>query len=639
MRLLIETLGDLWSLLDRRGRLIVGGLVLMLIVSGAFDMVTLVFLFGYLAALAGNLASTSQGAFDANPIAEIYLRIAGGAENFALVAGFVLIGIFLLKNLIGLATSFCLMRFAMKRYEALATRLFRAFLTTRYDLFLRRGTIGPQQILASAVNVFRTSFVPALNALSDIAIFVTMTLVLMLILDPALVLAAGTAIGAGGVLFLVLTKRLSEALGARRVAADKRQRQVTADAFGGLVDIRLGGHEDEALRVFARNAGEFALTDRRNRTLDMAPRAFNEVLLSGGIVLASLWFAASEEGLTAALSSLAVLGFAGLRMTAAMSRLAAALQRMRENRPERQQLFAAIRENAPWLLQSVETSGPRPGLSLGSSLGPSLKPGLGDYRANSRPLAPGVSGRLARHLVLEDVRYAYPGSTGAALSGVSLEIAQGQFVGICGPSGGGKSTLALVLLGLLPPDRGRVVCDGWDVFAHIDDWHANLGFVSQTPFLPQGTVREIVAFGAAPGTVDDARVWRALEDAQLDGMIRARPDGLETRLGEAGAFASGGERQRLAIARALYRDPEVLVLDEATAALDTATERAVSSAIERLSGKRTVIAIAHRLSTIREADAIHVVEAGRIAASGRYDELVRTSPLFRGLAHDQESAL
>ena len=193
-------------------------------------------------------------------------------------------------------------------------------------------------------------------------------------------------------------------------------------------------------------------------------------------------------------------------------------------------------------------------------------------------------------------------------------------------------------MGLIRPDKGRVLCDGWDVFRHPSAWHSNIGHVGQTPFISPRSVRENVAFGYDPADIDDARVWRALELASLADVIRARPGGIDADVGEEGMLVSGGQRQRLNIARALYRDPGILVFDEATAALDTATERTVTEAIGRLSGARTVIAIAHRLNTIRDADMIHVVDGGRIVASGTYADLETGSEAFRRLVHGEEKA-
>ncbi|HSG35520.1 MAG TPA: ATP-binding cassette domain-containing protein, partial [Sphingomonadaceae bacterium] len=248
------------------------------------------------------------------------------------------------------------------------------------------------------------------------------------------------------------------------------------------------------------------------------------------------------------------------------------------------------------------------------------------------PLPAGASPTLADAIRLEGVSFTYPEAASAAIDNVSLAIPAGSFTAFCGPSGGGKSTLALIIMGLLRPQAGTVTCDGWEIQRHLSAWHSQIGYVGQSPFISGRSVRENVALGLRPEEIDDEAVWQALEAAAIADFFRGKPRRLETPLGEEGGLLSGGQRQRVAIARALYRHPAVLVFDEATAALDTATEREVSEAIARLRGDRTVIAIAHRLTTIEAADTIHLVEGGRIVASGRYEELLGDNEKFRDLA-------
>ena len=609
MVLLFSTLRDLWRLLDNRGKWLACFLVFMLMISGAMEMGSVFFLFGYIAAL----SDIDAGSY---PVSHVYRILADGLDGmaFVAVAGLAMIFAFALKNAVGLLTSFYLMRFAMKRYEWIATRLFEGYLNTRFEIFTKRGSLVPQQVLASVSGVFQSSFNPALEAMSDIAIIATMLGTLMLVLDPLPVIVAGSALGLGGGFFLATTRRLSRELGARRIEAQSGLAHTVLDGFRGLIDTRLGNLQGMVVARFARRAGEFALVDRRARALDLTPRALNEMLLACGVVAAALYFSSSPDGIQGALPVLAVMGFAGLRLTSAMSRLASALQRMREGEPARERMMAAIEDTAPALLDG--------GTARAAD----------DYLAEDEPLPAGCSGHLVDRIAVEGVSFTYPDATEPAIRDVSLEIPRGSFVGLCGPSGGGKSTLALIIMGLIRPQQGRVLCDGWDVFRHPRAWHANIGHVGQAPFISPRSVRENVAFGFEPAEIDDARVWRALEMASLADVIRNRPEGLDADLGTEGALISGGQRQRLIIARALYRNPDVLVFDEATAALDTHTESEVTAAISRLSGEKTVICIAHRLSTIRDADVIHVVEAGRIVASGTYAELAETSPAFQKIA-------
>ena len=611
--ILIETFRDFWLLLDRKGRAIAGLLVVLLAISGALEIAGMLFLFGYIAALGG-----VDSANRLQEIAGIYQYFAGGLDGvqFALVAGAVLVAVFAIKNGLWLLSSFAVLRFALKRYEKVATDLFDGFQELPLDYMRSEGTFAPVQILNRVLSVFRNAFAPLLQAGADIAVVLAMLAALVIVIDPVLVISSAIVIGVTALAFLGLTRRLSNSLGERMDTAQLMLRKVTNEALRGLIDVRLTSSQKIMRSRFGRVAGEFALADRRIRGLEMIPRSLNEMVLAIGIAFAASWFAADEAGLAGSLPELAILGFAGLRITSAMSRLTRLIQKMQVTGELRRLMMSSIRKSAPQLLQGdkAETAQRE------------------SYRSIDLPLPEGASQHLSDGVTVKNVSFTYPEEQRRAIDGVSLEIKAGSFTALCGESGGGKSTLALIMMGLLRPQEGSVECDDWDIFRHPTAWHSQIGYVGQFPFLSARTVRENVGFGLPIGQIDDDAVWRALEAASLADFFRDHARGLDAYLGQDGASLSGGQRQRVAIARALYRDPAVLVFDEATAALDTVTEREVAQAIARLRGDRTIIAIAHRLSTIESADAIHLLEGGKIAASGTYDELLGASDRFRKLA-------
>ena len=192
-----------------------------------------------------------------------------------------------------------------------------------------------------------------------------------------------------------------------------------------------------------------------------------------------------------------------------------------------------------------------------------------------------------------------------------MEIPVGKSVGIVGTSGAGKTTIVDVLLGLLEPEKGRILADGVDVKTNYKGWLKNVGYIPQTIFMTDSTIRKNVAFGVPEDEIDDAKVWQALSEAALDSFVKELPEGLDTEIGERGIRLSGGQRQRIGIARALFEDPEVLVLDEATSALDNDTEAAIMDSINRLHGKKTLVIIAHRLQTIEKCDMIYGIKDGK----------------------------
>ena len=212
---------------------------------------------------------------------------------------------------------------------------------------------------------------------------------------------------------------------------------------------------------------------------------------------------------------------------------------------------------------------------------------------------------------MKDITYKYPGTDVLIFDHADMEIPIGKSVGIVGTSGSGKTTVVDIMLGLLRLQGGRVLADGVDVMGQYASWLKNIGYIPQTIFMIDSSIRKNVAFGYADEDIDDEKVWRALEEAQLDEFVRGLPEGLDTGIGERGIRISGGQRQRIGIARALFEDPEVLVLDEATSALDNETEAAIMDSINRLHGRKTLVIIAHRLQTIEKCDMVYRIENGK----------------------------
>lgn len=232
-------------------------------------------------------------------------------------------------------------------------------------------------------------------------------------------------------------------------------------------------------------------------------------------------------------------------------------------------------------------------------------------------------------VVVQDVSFSYPGSTSLALSGVSLNAFAGQSIALVGSSGGGKSTFADVLLGILVPQSGQVTIGGNSPRDAIDRWPGAIAYVPQHTFLTYNSVRANIAMGIAPEYVDDDLVWDALRQARLADYLLTQPNGLDTQIGERGLRLSGGQRQRLGLARALFTKPRLIVLDEATSSLDAETEAAITATLDSLDAGVTRIIIAHRLSTIQNVDAVVYFEHGRVLATGTFDEVCDRVPALQ----------
>jgi ATP-binding cassette subfamily C protein len=275
----------------------------------------------------------------------------------------------------------------------------------------------------------------------------------------------------------------------------------------------------------------------------------------------------------------------------------------------------------------------------------SLRSVFGDLAASQQALPPAklASGEtldLKRFIEFREVRFRHAGADRMSLDGVSATVPAKSTVALVGHSGAGKTTLVDLLLGLHKAESGEILIDGQPLQEVLPAWQRSVGYIPQSVFLLDDTIRRNVAFGVEDKAISDERVWAALKVARLEGFVRSAERGLDTIIGERGARLSGGEQQRVGIARALYHDPPVLVLDEATAALDNATEREFQEALAAVSAGKTVIVIAHRLSTVKRASRILLFAHGKILASGTYAELASAVGEFQRLvsAGEFESA-
>jgi ATP-binding cassette, subfamily B, bacterial PglK len=344
----------------------------------------------------------------------------------------------------------------------------------------------------------------------------------------------------------------------------------------------------------------FVEVDATKALIGTLPRDLLEALTFGGMILFVLWVLVTRQGdMMAALPVLGLYAFAGVRLFPMMQKLYATIANLRAGQPALDALHADL-------------TGPVAGETIAPAAGPAI--------------------RLSRALELDGVVYQFAAADRPALDGLSLRIEACTTVGIVGSTGAGKTTAVDVMLGLLAPQAGAMRVDGQRIDgANVRAWQKSVGYVPQAIFLLDDTVAANIAFGEAPEAIDMAAVERAARVARLHDFVTELPRGYDTVVGERGARLSGGQRQRVGIARALYRDPDVIVFDEATSALDNLTEKAVIEAVHDLGQEKTIVMIAHRLTTVKRCDVIFFLEGGRVVAQGAYDELVRGNTEFRAL--------
>lgn len=611
--ILAFVLKSLWRALEPRRRVYFVGLVGLLFVTGVFEMMGMLVIFGFIRGLTADPETGVRSGL--GKVLDLYFQRPLSDTEFALFGSALVLGVILVKNLQALLVRHQLHRFLANLNHRIAMQLFASLMMVPYEHLLAGKLRQPREILQTTSRVLSSCFRAAAQILADGAV-IAMVITLLLFVDPWLTLWAALMFGGLGVGIYRGLQAILRRMGQDEVAVGKQADHYLRDGFGGVIEARLRDNVRHFLRHFGKAFGKKERIARTRGTLARIPRAANELLLTTTITGAVIYMVFSGSNLSESLPVLGVFGFAGLRANGSMSRINSSLQSLRHRATQFRTHIEDLSRYAPSVLGSADVEAIT-------------------YLADEKPLPRGRDGRLHHTLALRDVSFTYPGAPDPAIQNVSLAIQRGQFVSFCGESGGGKSTLLMLLMGLIRPTDGDVVCDDWSVFDHIRAWHRNIGYVSQTAYISPASVRENVAFGVRPDKVDDARVWRALEMAAARSFVESLPQGLDTPLRAGGTRLSGGQRQRIVIARALYHDPDVVIFDEATAALDNITEQEVTDAAVRLRGTKTVICVAHRLSTIRSSDVIHLVHAGQIVASGTFDELLDRSDLFRRMARTE----
>jgi ABC-type multidrug transport system fused ATPase/permease subunit len=545
---------------------------------------------------------------DSNPALITLSRWSGidSADQLLIVAGS-LVFILVVSGLVLQAlVVWAQVRYAGDLLHSWSCRIVEGYLHRPYEWFLQRHTSQLSAVTINEVNQVIYHAVLPLLIIASNALVVLFVFAFLLIVDPVLALTTLVVLGgAYGLTYHVLRKKLARA-GETWVDANQGRHHVLTEAFSGIKEVKVS----DAERVFATKFETVCARLRdamvRSKVMGQVPSFAMQAVVFGGMLLVVLYVLATRDGFAAGLPILGLYAFAGYKMMPALQRIFVQLAEMEFSSVALASLRDPLRKGEQALRR----------------LSASARASEGEKRI-----------RLTRALEFRDLLYRYPGNEQATLKGISLTIPAGAKVGIVGPTGSGKTTMVDVILGLLRPTAGTIVIDGHTLAeSELQSWQSSVGYVPQSIFLADTTLAGNIAFGVPLGEIDQERVETVSRLANLHPfVVRELADKYETRSGERGVRLSGGERQRVGIARALYRDPDVIVLDEATSALDNATERLVMEAIETLAPAKTVIMIAHRLSTVKGCDVIFFLEDGEVSAAGTFDELLASHASFRSL--------
>jgi ABC-type multidrug transport system fused ATPase/permease subunit len=590
-----EVLTDLFALFGRTGRrrflwlAVASGLVAVL--EAASVAVVLPFIQLVLEPDAP-IAGSVRGILD---------RMGWSSVPLVVFVGWLAVFLFLASIASAAATTWLTFRIAANENLRLSSELLTRYLEQPYPFYLGRNTATLIKNVVYEIDMLTTNLLVPLAVLVGRVMMVVSIFGFLVYSDPPVAISIVGGVCVTYVLLYRRMKRPVASLSRRRMEAIADRAQAVQEALEGVKEIKVLGREAFFIERFHRAAAEFTRVGAHHQIIGSVPKYLLEGIAIGGVLLVLVVLLQSGAGGAAVVPVLALYAAAAYRVMPAIQQIYTGATNLR---------YLAD------LVRLIRAELELPGRSAGT------------VAAEPRRAI------LQKELRLQDVTFCYSGADSPVLRSLTLSIPRNSRVGVVGTTGSGKSTLVDVMLGLLTPQSGSLLVDGVEVTpAEVRAWQDRVGYVPQTIYLSDDTIRRNVAFGVPEADIDDAAVERAAEMAGMHRFIAEEAGrGYDTVVGERGVRLSGGQRQRIGIARALYRDPEVLILDEATSSLDNTTELEVMNAVRGLTGRKTIVIVAHRLSTIRDCDQLVVLDHGRVVEHGTWDELVSRGGAFAALA-------
>ncbi len=497
--------------------------------------------------------------------------------TMALLIG--LMAVYVIKNLYILLLTYKQNTFITQTRNKMISRVMAEFLNRPYEQYLGADIPTVFRITDSDIPQTFSLILAMLNLASEVVVSFLIFLVLLF----ANVTMTLFIIVVFGILTLFIVKVFKPKLnkiGARNQRIQSRIAKWRIQAIYGLKDVKVLNREEFFVRNYYESGKIGANVARNYAVLNNMPRLLIETVFIVSMLAFIAVYINSGGDVSAMVSTISAFAVAAVRVLPSVNRINTYITEIAYTQPSLDFVYENLQE----------------GMKTDAM--------LAERKANSQK----EKLKLDNKIELNHITFHYPDSEKNIFTDAHMEVPRGKSVGIIGASGAGKSTIVDVLLGLLHAQEGEITCDGINIFKNYESWLAQIGYIPQSIYLIDESIRDNIAFGIDADKIDEKRIWEVLEEAQLKEFVEELPEGLDTTIGDRGVRLSGGQRQRIGIARALYHDPEILVFDEATSALDNDTEAAVMEAVNSFHGKKTMIIIAHRLNTIEKCDIVYKVE-------------------------------
>ncbi len=492
----------------------------------------------------------------------------------------VLIAIYIFKNIYVTVMCSLQYRFVFNNQQRMSVRMMRSYMQQDYLFHVSKNVAEFQRNITNDVNGFFTVVLNALQFLAEFSVS-TVLVVYLFVQDWVSTLAVASLLFLFIVIFTIFFRKVLVKIGEESRQANVLVTKWLFQAFSGIKEIKVSNKESFFVSNYDKHFKDCVRIQRQQSILTYLPRPVMETVCICSLMIAMIIkIVVVKSDITSFVTTLSVFAVAAFRMLPSFNKITGYISGMMFNKPAIDSVYSDLKEIEQLMEQRMADQEDTLNVSFNDVIR------------------------------LDHVSFHYPKSDKWILKNASLAIKKNTSVAFIGESGAGKTTAADLILGILKPQEGTLTIDGVDINRCMASWHEDVGYIPQSIYLMDDSIRANIAFGIQEAEIDNAAIEKALREAQLDQFVHSLPDGLDAMIGDRGVKLSGGQRQRIGIARALYRNPNVLILDEATSALDNETEKEVMEAIDGLHGTRTLIVIAHRLSTIRKCDKIYEVGKG-----------------------------
>lgn len=575
----ITLLGKVRAIFDRKQKWQLVGLGIMIFIGGLLETLGVSAMIPVVQALLA--PDELMGYIDRIPVVKNLcdaLSITTVKQvTMALLYG--MMAIYVIKNLYILLLTYMQNTFITKNRNRMISRVMAEFLNRPYEKYL--GADIPTVFRITDSDIPQTfSLILAMLQLASEVVVSCLIFMVLLLNDPGMTLFIIAVFGLLTLFIVKVFKPRLNRIGARNQAIQSRIAKWRIQATYGLKDVKVLNREEFYVRNYYETGKVGAEVARNYAVLNNMPRLLIETVFIVSVLGFLVVYINGGGDITAMVTTISAFAIAAVRVLPSVNRINTYITEIAYTQPSLDFVYDNLQE----------------GMKTDAML------------AERRAYSQVEKLKLEHQIELDHISFHYPDSDKNIFEDAHMIVPKGKSVGIIGTSGAGKSTIVDILLGLLHAQTGMITCDGVDIFKNYESWLAQIGYIPQSIYLIDESIRDNIAFGIDADKIDEKRIWEVLEEAQLKEFVEELPEGLDTTIGDRGVRLSGGQRQRIGIARALYNDPEILVFDEATSALDNDTEAAVMEAVNSFHGRKTMIIIAHRLNTIEKCDMIYKVE-------------------------------